>query len=297
MIPDMTMLGNAMTTLPSLNLKIIDTVLPVLPSIDDSSVTVWRDRHGVLGALSHLHEGERWLHVINLASFKLDLEQGEVIAIPAEDVPHELVEDEFQRTVWPTALQLQGWEVLHGSAIQTAKGIVAFCALSETGKSTIAYALGERGHPLWADDAVLLSISPEKIIASTMPFQVRLRPASASYFGHAASESDSLFGRVRREGKKSQEQSFLKAVCLLEKLPDESQDTLTITEISATEALPELLKHAIYFSSQDKGRKREMMQHYLSLAMRVPIFRVGFRHGFDKLPAILDGLEQHVICP
>jgi hypothetical protein len=284
-------------TLPSLKLKIIDSELPVLPSVDDSSVTVWRDRHGVLGALSHLQNGERWLHVINLASFKLDLEHDEVIAIPAGDVPFEVVEDEFQRTVWPTALQLKGWEVLHGSAIQTANGVVAFCALSETGKSTIAYALTQRGHPLWADDAILLNISPEKIIASTMPFQVRLRPASASYFGHAASESDTLFGRVRREGKKSHEQSSLKAVCLLEKLPDDSPDTLNITTVSATEALPELLKHAIYFSSQDKERKREMMGHYLSLAMRVPIFRVSFRHGFDKLPAILDGLEQHVICP
>jgi hypothetical protein len=284
-------------TLPSLKLKIIDSELPVLPSVDDSSVTVWRDRHGVLGALSHLQNGERWLHVINLASFKLDLEHDEVIAIPAGDVPFEVVEDEFQRTVWPTALQLKGWEVLHGSAIQTANGVVAFCALSETGKSTIAYALTQRGHPLWADDAILLNISSEKIIASMMPFQVRLRPASASYFGHVASESDTLFGRVRREGKKSHEQSSLKAVCLLEKLPDDSPDTLNITTVSATEALPELLKHAIYFSSQDKERKREMMGHYLSLAMRVPIFRVGFRHGFDKLPAILDGLEQHVICP
>jgi hypothetical protein len=284
-------------TLPSLKLKIINSDLPILPDVDDPRVTVWRDRHGVLGALSHLHTGERWLHVINLASFKLDLEQNEVTAIPAEDVPHELVEDEFQRTVWPTALQLKGWEVLHGSAVQTANGIVAFCALSETGKSTIAYALSERGHPLWADDAVLLNFSARDVIASTMPFQVRLRPASASYFGHAASESDSVFGRVRREGKKSHEQSPLKAVCLLEKLPDDSQDTLIISEVSATEALPELLKHAIYFSAEDKGRKREMMQHYLSLALRVPIFRANFRHGFDKLPAVLDGLERHVICP
>jgi hypothetical protein len=283
--------------LPSLNLKIISSELPALPDANDPKVTVWRDRHGVLGALSHLQNGERWLHVINLASFKFDLDQNEVIAIPASDVPDELVEDEFQRTVWPTALQLQGWEVLHGSAIQTARGIIAFCALSETGKSTIAYALSERGHSLFADDAVLLNFSSKDIIASTMPFQVRLRPASASYFGHAASESDTLFGRVRREGKTNYEQSQLKAICLLEKLPESSQETLSISQVSATEALPELLKHAIYFSSQDKERKREMMGHYLSLATQVPIFRASFRHGFDKLPDVLDGLEQHILCP
>ena len=283
--------------LPSLKLNIINSEAPILPDANDRGVTVWRDRHGILGALSHLQNGKRWLHVINLASFKLELEQNEVTAIPAQDVPHELVEDEFQRTVWPTALQLQGWEVLHGSAVQTAKGIVAFCALSETGKSTIAYALSERGHSLFADDAVLLNFSSKDVIASTMPFQVRLRPASASYFGHATSESDTMFGRVRREGKKNYEHSSLKAVCLLEKLPDDSPETLIISRMSATEALPELLKHAIYFSSEDKERKREMVQHYLSLAMQVPIFRAGFRHGFDKLPSVLDGLEQHVICP
>ena len=52
-----------------------------------------------------------------------------------------------------------------------------------SGKSTIAYGLHRRGYRLWADDAVALEVSESAITALPLPFDVRLRPATAALFG------------------------------------------------------------------------------------------------------------------
>ncbi len=54
-------------------------------------------------------------------------------------------------------LQLRGLTVLHGSAVQRPDGTAAvFCGSSTAGKSTLAAALAQRGHPLLSDDLTAL---------------------------------------------------------------------------------------------------------------------------------------------
>ena len=281
-----------MLPLPSFTFTILDTLAPPLPSAADPSVTLWRDRDGNLSALSHHHNEERWLHVLGVASFRLDVEADEVGAVPMGDVsPHQL-EDEFQRTVWPAALQLKGWEVLHASAATTRRGVVALCARSETGKSTLAFGLGKRGYPLWADDAVLLSVQKEETFTSPLPFYMRLRPASASYFGLSGRELER--GRLPCPPERSEhaaETLPLQKIYLLEQVP-EAVRAVSFRASSPAEALPDLLQHAIYFSYNDPLRKRLMMRHYLELVTSIPIVKITFRRGLRYVPEILDALEE-----
>lgn len=54
-------------------------------------------------------------------------------------------------------LQLRGFTMLHGSAVQLPDGQAGvFCGSSTAGKSTLAAALAQRGHPLLADDLTAL---------------------------------------------------------------------------------------------------------------------------------------------
>ena len=53
-----------------------------------------------------------------------------------------------------------------------------------------------------------------------------------------------------------------------------------------------MLAHAYCFSLQDIERKRLMMQHYLDLTVNVPVFEICFQAGLEKLPTILDSIEQ-----
>lgn len=267
---------------------------PPIPAATNSEVTVWRDHRGVIGALSHMTGREHWLHVLGIASFKLELEADAVIAISHRGAKPEAVADEFQRTVWPTMLQLRGREVLHASAVHTPQGVVAFCALSETGKSTLAYALNRRNYPLFADDAVVLELTPDSVRAHALPFQVRLRSASALHFGY--SQAQLVAGRMRRRGRHEGGPLPLAAVCLLEQLPSLPDGQVAVTQtLAPTEALVSVLKHALYFSLGDRQRKRRMMQQYSSLASRIPTFRVRFCRGLELLPGILDVLERDIL--
>lgn len=269
-----------------------ELVPPPLPHPDDDRVTGWRDGRGRLAALSQLVAGEPWLHVLNVAAFRLDLPGCSVTAVVAPQAPPGAVEDEFRRTVVPVALQLQGWEVLHASAIRSADGVVAFCAPSETGKTTFAYGLRRRGYPLWADDALVLDVTPEAVQVQPLPFEVRLRAPSAAYFGHE--QVAPTGGRVLRDGDELVGTLPLRAVCLLARGADDATPLVRVDESAPPQAVPGLLDHAIYFGFGDAARKRRMIESYLTLATLLPVYRVTFRSGLEALPAVLATLEERL---
>ena len=49
---------------------------------------------------------------------------------------------------------------------------------------------------------------------------------------------------------------------------------------------------SLIFALHDGERKRRMINNYLELVARVPIFDIAFQPGLDKLPAILDAIED-----
>jgi hypothetical protein len=94
------------------------------------------------------------MHLPGVASYRLHPGGGEVTAIPDPTAGSQRVASDYERTVLPMALQFAGREVLHASGILAPQGAVAFCAVSMTGKSTLAHEFSLRGYSLWADDAV-----------------------------------------------------------------------------------------------------------------------------------------------
>jgi hypothetical protein len=58
--------------------------------------------------------------------------------------------------VLPNVAIAAGYEALHGSAVATNRGVVAIVAGSGAGKSTLTIELVRRGHPLFADDTIVL---------------------------------------------------------------------------------------------------------------------------------------------
>jgi hypothetical protein len=52
------------------------------------------------------------------------------------------------------------------------------------------------------------------------------------------------------------------------------------------------LTHAYCFSLRHLERKRQMLQSYLALVTKVPIFELCFQTGIESLPKVLDCIEQ-----
>jgi len=214
-----------------------------------------------------------------------------VIARPHPSAGRGLVEDAYIRIVLPLALQVQGMEVLHASAVCSPRGVVAFCAESGTGKSTFAAGLGERGYRPWADDAVAVDTSSILVTSARLPFRLRLRPASQAFFrserGAIAASSEAPWGDAV-------ERMPVAALCLLRRT-DYVGKGVAVERLCASAALSALLAHAYCFSLRDPDRKCSMIRHLVNLATGVPVFEVRIQSGLERLPEVLDDVEHTLL--
>jgi len=252
---------------------------PAPPDVADPAATVWRDGTGAVVALGQTMGDDHWIHVSGRGAFRFPPSGGGVSVVPDTAVDPELVEDTFRRIILPLALQAQGREVLHASAVQGPHGVIALCAVAGTGKSTLACGLSRRGHRLWADDAVCFEPNADIVAAMPLPFTLRLRPESAAFFAdeprpHVPQTPDAVERLAR--------------VCVLER--SEGMEP-AIERLGAAEAFREVLTHAYCFSMRDRPRNEAMVQNYLELVDRLPVYRVTFPEGLSRLDAILDLIE------
>ncbi|MFO7544714.1 MAG: hypothetical protein R6W77_04385 [Trueperaceae bacterium] len=175
------------------------------PSYDPASedVVVWLDVEERPCAYGFTVDGWRWLHLPNAGSYRFRGSGLEAVrdcgVVVDEGASRSTVLDSFYRTVVPLALQAGGLEVLHSSAVRLPAGVLALCALSETGKSTLAYALHRRGHPLVADDAVVLDVDGAATTITPVPFAMRLREASAKHFDRPSKDQVRVTAASRGE--------------------------------------------------------------------------------------------------
>lgn len=250
---------------------------------------IWRDNDGRACAYGLLRGRWHWLHVLGAGSYRFEATEGPTLVVPDEGAARSTVLDAFYRIVLPMVLQARGREALHASAVELPHGVLALCAPRETGKSTLAFGLQRRGHPAFADDAVVFRAEPGRATVTRVPFAFRLRPASAEHFGHAARDL------VRVTEDAPPREAPLAALGVLERFPDEPGSTaVRVERLPSAEAFRALLPHAYCFGLRDEARKGRMMRQYLALAAAVPVLRVRFRPGLERLPAILDELERAV---
>lgn len=257
------------------------SMAPPAPAPSDPSVSVWREEDGTVVGLGQTIGDRDWLHLPRLGAFSFRRESGTVKAFPEPGADPALVQDAFRRMVLPLALQARGREVLHASAVRTEAGAIALCAVSGTGKSTLACALSGRGHTLWADDAVPFEISDGGPRALPLPFTLRLRPASAAFFGDAAADGVHVMPGPEP----------LAAVFVLERGTD---DRAELERLAPADAFPAVLTHGYCFSMNDQARTGAMVNGYLELVERMPVFRLTFPEGLDGLEHVLDLIEGAV---
>jgi hypothetical protein len=268
------------------------------PMLDPGSpdIELWRDNDGTIAAYGATLDGMCWMHLPRVATFSFGAENTQVTAIAESTVSNGPIVDAYYRTVLPMVLQTHGIEVLHASAVRMSSGIVALCGIKETGKSTIAYALSQLGFPLCADDAVPFTTSGDTVRALALPFTIRLRPSSAVFFGtNGMRESQPPPQDARSPIEFAPER--LAAVFVLQRYPSElSTAPPSVTRLTASSAFMSTLTHGYCFSLRDGSQRERMVQHYLDLAARVPIFEVRFGAGLDWLPAITSAIEGAIMA-
>jgi hypothetical protein len=279
-----------------LTLSIEEATRPISPDpprSTDYPAEVWYDNDGAVCAYGYTLNGRHCMTFVGLASFHFDGGTDVVSAVGQSPLRVDVIRDTFRRTVLPMALQVRGHDILHASAVRMPQGVVALCAVSETGKSTLACGLEQRGYPLWADDAVAFDISETVVRAIPLPFRLRLRPLSQAYFADRRRVDANHADTGRHYGAATESPAPLAAVCVLERMAG-ADTPVVVRQLPPKEAFSAVLTHACCFSLRDADRKRRMIRHYLDLAAGVPIYLVRFQAGLANLPHILDAVEQTV---
>jgi hypothetical protein len=231
------------------------------------------------------------LYLPGIGSFEFGAGGGHVQGRPDRDVTEASFRDAYQRHILPMVLHFRGLQVLHGSAVGGASGVHVFCGSSHSGKSTLAHALQRRGYQVWADDAVAFTSRHETVCIVALPFALRLRPEAAAFFARSAvAVPVGGIEEVPRPGIETVgELAPIASVSVLEYAP------ATISQISPSESLPAILKHAFHFSLDDETIRRRTATEFLTLISQVPLFRLSLPPGLDQLNQALDKVEARVL--
>jgi hypothetical protein len=252
---------------------------------------VWRDARNCVSAYGYVAGNKFWMHFPGVVTYCFGKTGRRAVAYRVSSVHEVVVRDVYRRSVVPMILHVRGREVLHASAVLAERGSIAFCGGAGAGKSTIAYALAQRGYRQLSDDSVVFTHANGTVHTVGLPFAVRLRGGPARYFGKPSKLAPPPLS-AELDGKTG-ETAPLHALFVLDRSSaPASPAVVSIEALTPAEFFTAVLPHAYCFSLADVARKRRMVRYYLEVGSRVRAFRVRFRPGLENLPSLLDRVEE-----
>ncbi len=260
----------------------------------DPGLERWQDVDGREFGFSVSKNGQYWVRFHDYGTFVVQPGSWEAVGFLNEGVAPGLLRDMFFRLIAPWILQRQDWECLHASAVLTASGVVVFCGPSGRGKSTIARGCGDLGASLYADDAVPFLIRDGTPMAARMPQRLRLRGPAASWFSTlpARAANEHYGHEVAYDFEPSLRP--ISAIYWLEPMADVAERPVPVIErIPPLESFQLLLSQAYCLTLADAACNRKLIGNYLCLVRSMPVFRLMFPSGLDRIPDVLSCLENN----
>jgi hypothetical protein len=254
-------------------------------------VQQWTQLSGGVCAQAYVGPDWHWIVWPNVATFRFRPDGRVVEALPERGASLATVEDLYARYVLPIAMQAVGAEAIHASAVSSVEGVLAFCGERGAGKSTVAYAMSRRGYTHRADDVLALDVTEGAVTVLALPFEPRLRPASAEFFG-----ADTGRRQVRALSPTEQpHRERLAALFVLEGRPGSASPE--VSRLTGTDAILSALQHAHCFNPEDAENRRRHFSNYLEIAARIPVISVRYSYGLDRLEELLDCLLRSIGTP
>jgi hypothetical protein len=241
-------------------------------------VNEWLNDRGERCAQAFYREDLHWIDWMGLGVFAFSAGTREVRVWPEAEAQPEAIIDTFSRILQPLILQALGWQALHAGAAVGPAGVFAFCGKKYCGKSTLAFAMHQAGWRHVADDALVLRVDRNRVMACPLPFTPRLRPASRAHFAHALVSLPPSSGPQRAEIP-------LSAVFLLQQ--DARLTCPRARLMPQAQVFSKLLAHAHCFDTENPKHTRQLVDDYLDLAARVPVFALEYRPDFEQLPQLV----------
>lgn len=259
----------------------------------DTKINTWYDPKGNVSAYGWLKTKNYTLELVGVGFYIFAAKAKEVLAIPHSNVSSDLVFDHFYRTVLPLFFQASGIEALHSSAVLTPKGVIGFCAVSGTGKSTLAYVLSQSAYNLWADDALVWKAYDQALFTFKLPSETLLHNHTFEYFQKNTENILKPKNNHVLVNNKNNKNSVLNSLFILERNSNPN-NVCSLNKLSPKEAFSELLTHAYVFELDDLGRKKDLVKNYLELAEKIPTYKLSFFPDLSKITLVVDLVKQVV---
>jgi hypothetical protein len=197
--------------------------------------------------------------------------------------------------VMALALHAAGHLCLHGSAVVTAGGAIAFLAPKFHGKSTLALALSRAGAKLLTDD--ILPVHPRPPIQAVPGVhQVKLWQDSATHFGvdreTPAPGSKHLLHDFD-DNMLSNDRAPLAAIYLLSPVIVEEGAAAPPVSRARLHAVPSalaLVRHSIMGSMLTGSEAQRVVERATAVAEAVPVYQLTVAAGMERIGDTVDQL-------
>ncbi len=202
-------------------------------------------------------------------------------------------------------LERQGLPTLHASAVEAGGRAVGFLSLNRGGKTGLAAAMMQAGHPLLTDDVLPLEERGGTFLGRSGYPQMRMWPDEAAHFLGSYEHLPLVHPEVSKRrvavgdvggdgGFGSFHETALPLAALY--LPERREGgPIEIRPLSRGEAVIELVRHS--FSPhlvQAVGLQPARLDFFARLVRQVPVRRLAYPSGFERLPEVVEALRRDV---
>lgn len=196
-------------------------------------------------------------------------------------------------------LEQRGRRVLHASAVALPTGAVGFIAGNRSGKSSLAAAFMERGAPLLTDDFLALDCGSSPVLGYPGYPQMRMWPDQARHFVgtedglplvHPALDKRRVpVGGVGGLGSFHPDPAVIHRLYLPERGEPGDRIEPRVMPLSPRDAVIELIGRSFLGPMLGGiGLEAERFRSFVELARDVPVKRLVYPHGSERLADVLE---------
>ncbi|HKH43126.1 MAG TPA: hypothetical protein VKM72_00495 [Thermoanaerobaculia bacterium] len=238
------------------------------------------------------------LRVTNVADFHLWPER--IVAHPAAAEAGPLIEIHLLGTVLSYWLERSGLVTLHASAVEMEGRAAVFSSTHGGGKTGLAAALLQTGHPLLGDDLLPIEEREGTFVGRPGYPQMRMWPDEAAHFlgshEHLPVVHPGLSKRrvpVGAGGLGTFHGSPLPLACIYILERGTEEEAPDIRDLSPRDALIELLRHSFTpLLVEAAGLQPARFDLLSRLVLQVPVKRLRYPSGFDRLPRVAEAVRR-----
>ncbi len=265
-----------------------------------SEVPSWTDHVALDDGSDWLDAAETaagsWFAFAGLALFRcqsdgsgaVDIKAEPVDGLPGETLRHLLLDE-----VIPIVLASRGSVVMHGAAVVLDQRAVVLLGPSGHGKSTLAAAFGVAGHPVLADDCVVIDTDGGRRVVQPSYPSVRLGEEAASELFGAGAEGRP-FAHYALKHRYEAGMTFatlpmpLGGIVTLRQRTEGDDPRVDVTELRGHAAGAAVLAGA---KSMPLGRRKvAAVDAMLTIASSVPVAEITIPDDLRALPEVVDEL-------